>query len=306
MNLWALISTIILSLSLTASPIYRLSTVSVSNDESQAVLNLELKDNKEGKLPYKLDNNSLGVKLTAKSAAVMDRDTGIILWQKNATEQRSIASITKLMSIMVFLEHNPGWKELVTMEVSDQTNGNSPNVYIGETVSINDLFHLALIASDNNAVMALVRSTGMSREQFVSLMNKKAQDMGLTSTVFVDPTGLDSGNKSTAIDVLKLAQTAFAIKEITDVSAMSRYDLATQNGRSDKIYATDWLLYSYLDVEAGKTGYIEASGYCLVSQISGKDGQRILTVVLGSESNDYRFYDAKVLAAWILDNFVWS
>ncbi|RJQ33320.1 D-alanyl-D-alanine carboxypeptidase [Candidatus Parcubacteria bacterium] len=306
MNLWALISTIILSFSLTASPVYHLSTVNVNNDSSQATLNLEVKTEKKSQLPYKLDNNSLGVKIGASSAAVMDSETGLVLWQKNATEQRSIASITKLMSILVFLEHNPGWDQLITMEEKDETNGNSPNIYRGEIAKVSDLFRLALIASDNNAVMALMRSTGFSQAEFVSLMNKKALDLGLVNTIFVDPTGLNAGNKSTALEVLKLAQTAFASKEVTDVSSLSRYDLVTQGGRQERVYATNWLLHSYLDVEAGKTGYIEASGYCLVAKISGDDGQKILTVVLGSESNDHRFYDAKVLSAWVFDNFIWS
>ena len=306
MNLWTLISTIIISFGLTASPVYRLPTVTVNSESTQATLNLELKESKESKLPYKIDNNSLGVKLTAESAAVMDKDTGIVLWQKNAQEQRSIASITKLMTVIVFLENRPNWNDLITMQKEDEANGSSSHISRREIIKVSDLFYLTLVASDNNAAKALVRSTGLVEKDFVALMNKKATELGLTNTIFVDPTGLNQENKSTALEVLKLANTAFAYEDVLDVTSITNYTLVTQAGRSQRIYSTNWLLNSYLNVEAGKTGHITASGYCLVSQVLGQDGQRILTVVLGSESNDYRFFDAKVLSAWVLDNFTWS
>lgn len=306
MNLWTLVSTIIISFGLTASPAYRLPTVTVNSENTEATLNLETRQVKESKLPFKVDNNSLGVKLTATSAAVLDRDSGIVLWQKNAEEVRSIASISKLMTAIVFLENRPSWNDLVTMEEKDETHGNTPNILRGETVRVSDLFYVALVASDNNAAKALVRSTGMSESEFVAKMNKKAQELGLSNTVFSDPTGLTPENKSTALEILKLAQAAFSYEDIADVTSTSRYTLRTQGGRSDIIYSTNWLLNSYLDVEAGKTGYIGASGYCLVTQVVGDEGQRIITVVLNSETNDHRFYDSKVLSSWILDNFIWS
>lgn len=306
MNLWTLVSTIIISFGLTASPAYRLPTVTVNSENTEATLNLETRQVKESKLPFKIDNNSLGVKLTATSAAVLDRDSGIVLWQKNAEEVRSIASISKLMTAIIFLENRPSWNDLVTMEEKDETNGNKPNIFRGETVRVSDLFYVALVASDNNAAKALVRSTGMSEAEFVAKMNKKAQELGLVNTVFSDPTGLTSENKSTALEVLRLAQEAFSYEDISDVTSTSRYTLRTQGGRIDIVYSTNWLLNSYLDVEAGKTGYIGASGYCLVTQVVGDEGQRIITVVLNSETNDHRFYDSKVLSSWILDNFIWS
>lgn len=308
MNLWLIVSTVILTLGLNASPLYHLPKISLLEDqvETKASIEGQRLERNEAKLPHKIDNDSMGVKISAQSAAILDWDSETVLWQKNAQEQRSIASITKLMTSLVFLEHNPGWKTEVVMVIGDEVGGVAPNIMRGERVRVEDLFYVSLIASDNNAINALVRSTGLSKEKFVDLMNQKAKDLGLENTQFVGVTGLNDGNKSTAIDVLKLAKVAFSNRHIKDAAKRSSYTFVDLNNKSHKAISTNRLLNSYLNVEAGKTGYITASGFCLVSQISGTDGQNIIGVVLGSESNDHRFQDLKILSAWVLENFIWS
>lgn len=308
MNLWALVSAIIISLSMTFSSGYQLPLISVfdSGDGSTTVSleSLELDDNKI--IPHKINNQSLGVKISAVSAASMDKDSGIVLWQKNATQIRSIASITKLMTALVFLDYNPGWNTELTMIEKDEINGGTNHILRGEVVTVKDLFFTSLVASDNNATRALVRSTGLSAEQFIQKMNDKAKELSLSNTSFVDSTGLEDGSKSTALEVLTLARTAFAQEDIREAVSSSTYSFQAISGKNHKIISTNKLFNSFLDTLAGKTGFINASGYCLVAEVAGKNGQSIISVVLGSDTHDGRFQDLKILSAWIFDNFVWS
>ncbi|MFA6466369.1 MAG: serine hydrolase [Patescibacteria group bacterium] len=308
MNLWILVSTIIFSWGLNSHAIYQLPLVSIFNSEQGTMANLEkvvVADEKKI-VPHKIDNKSLGVKIQAVSAASMDKDTGIILWQKNATEQRSIASITKLMTTLVFLEHNPGWENEVTMEETDEVSGGTNRILRGEIVTVRDLFYTALIASDNNATEALARSTGLSKEEFIKKMNSKARDLSLNNTSFKGLTGLQDDNKSTALDILSLAKVAFANQHISDAVSRSAYNFQAKSGQNHEIKTTNKLFNSFLDIKAGKTGFTNAAGYCLVAEVGNKDGHDIISVVLGSDTHDGRFQDLKILSAWVLNNFIWS
>ena len=117
---------------------------------------------------------------------------------------------------------------------------------------------------------------------------------------------MSEGNKSTALDILHLAQAALSQEDIRAVTSKRVYNFTSVSGQAHRIYSTNKLLDSYLNIAAGKTGFITAAGYCLVSEISEIDGHNIIGVVLGSETHDDRFQDLKILSAWILDNFTWS
>jgi len=304
MNFWAIVSTIILTWQLTAPAVYHLPIFKLQ-EKNQILVSSQVFDATESKIPHKVDNNSLGVKLTAQAAAVMDKNTGTVLWQKNADEQRPLASITKLMTALVFLDNNPGWNQTLTMLPEDETMANSANIFRDETVSLKDAFYTMLIASDNNVANALSRSTGLSREEFVGLMNDKAKAWGLSKTYFVDPTGLSNKNISSANDILILAKKAFANNDIKNATNQKIYSFITLDGKERKVNSTNHLLSGFLDIIAGKTGFITESGYCLVAEVKGNEDQRIISVVLGSASNADRFNDLKILSAWALNNFIW-
>ena len=306
MNLWTVISMIFITLGLNGEPLAYLSTIKLEDNEGRSgvIIERSVRDNRIS-LPQRKNNRSLGVKLSAPSAAVMDSASGIILWQKGAKESRSIASITKLMTTLVFLEHNPGWDQIVTMQASDETGASVPNILRGQSASIRDLFYTALIASDNNAIRALVRATGLTDEEFVRLMNKKAQALNLMNTNFAELTGLDLQNTSTALAVLELAKIAFVQPEIKQAVSRPSYIFSDSDGQEHKILSTNNLFGSYLNIRAAKTGYIESAGYSLVLEVAGSGQQTILTVVLGSASNEDRFRDAKILSGWTLENFNW-
>ena len=116
--------------------------------------------------PQRIYSDVLDVKITAKSAIAVDAKTGAILYKNNAQEIRPMASITKLMTALVFLDYNPGWQKEVFTIASDRRNGGIIHLNTGEVMTIKDLFYTALIASDNDAAMALARSTGLDENEF--------------------------------------------------------------------------------------------------------------------------------------------
>ena len=305
--MWGLITKVLISLNLLTVPMQQVPNfVLHSADDKNYIVIEQQQFSGNQVLPHKINTDSLGVKISAQASAVMDKDSGAILWQHNAEEVRSLASITKLMTALVFLENNSGWHNVITMEQRDEIAGTPPRVKRGEQVKVRDLFYTTLIASDNTAAKALVRSTGLSEEEYVIAMNNKAEELSLANTFFADVTGLSEGNKSTALDILHLAQAALSQEDIRAVTSKRVYNFTSVSGQAHRIYSTNKLLDSYLNIAAGKTGFITAAGYCLVSEISEIDGHNIIGVVLGSETHDDRFQDLKILSAWILDNFTWS
>src|SRR3989339_89985 len=256
--------------------------------------------------PYKKNNISLGVDVTAQSAIIVDKRTDFVLWQKNPAELRSLASLTKLMSALVFLDHNPGWQSVVTIQPGDYREGGRIYVYAGEQIFVSDLFQASLLASSNNATAALARSTGLSAEEFVNEMNLKAQSLGMAQSHFVEPTGLDPGNVTTANDLVKLIKVAFAQAEIASATSRPEFSFDVLNApRHYTLTNTNQLVGSYLKIEAGKTGYLDEAGYCLTSLVKGPDRQEIYVVVLGSLGEFERFQELKALAQWAFDHYYW-
>jgi D-alanyl-D-alanine endopeptidase (penicillin-binding protein 7) len=304
--MWSGLAQIFLLLQIVVSPLHSVFTLELKNNEdNKSIVTLQSKLSTDN-LPSKIDNDSLGVKLTASSAAVMDKKSGLVLWQQQADVVRPIASISKLMAALVFLEHNPGWQTEVTLEEKDFVISSPVKLVAGEKVSVKDLFYSSLIASDNNALLALVRASGKTQAEFVALMNAKAKDLKLTKTKFSDPTGLNSKNVSTANEVLLLAKTAFELTEIRQTASQATYDFVAFSGERHKAISTNKLLGSFLHLGPAKTGYIGEAGFCLVAEVSNENNQEILAVVLNSDNNDNRFQDLKALAYWIFQNFNWS
>lgn len=259
--------------------------------------------------PQRVYTDVLDIKTTAQSAIAVDVKSGKVLYQKNSQEVRSIASITKLMTALVFLEHNPGWQTEFSTIASDRRNGGIIHLNTGEMLTIRNLFQTALIASDNDATVALARSTGLSEEEFINKMNQKAQELGLINAEFADPTGLNNSNQATAEDIVKLVNAALANREIATATTTSSYEfevMGEEKTRPVVLKNTDWLTSSYLDIVGGKTGYIEKAGYCLAVKLKGEQGQEIIVVVLGSATNFDRFQDVKAITDWVFTNYQWN
>ncbi len=267
----------------------------------------------EQQAPKRIYTDYLDVKISAQSALAVDVKSGKVLYKKNHDDLRSIGSITKLMSALVFLDQNPNWQNNFSIKETDRRSGNIIYINIGEILTIKDLFYEGLVVSDNDAIMALVRSTGLTETEFVRLMNQKADEMGLKNTKFTDPTGLDFGNKSTASDLARFLNIALENPAIAKATSMTDYEFdvsweqnSKEKTRTIKVKNTDLLLKSYLKVMGGKTGHLEEAGYCVATKIKGEAEQEIIVIVLGSDSNFNRFQDVKAITDWVFANYQWQ
>lgn len=243
------------------------------------------------------------VKLRAKAAIAVDAATGEVVFAKNQNHQLPIASLTKLSTALVFLETIPDLSNVITINGSDKNGSGKSKLYTGETITLNDCLHMSLMCSDNVATKALARSTGLSQDDFVVLMNKLATDLGMRNTRFVEPTGLMAGNVSTASDYVKLIKRAFKNKIIARISTEKSYQFKPRNKNiTHTLYNTNRLLYSDWDIKGGKTGYISQSGYCLALDVADNSGREITALLLGSPSNKHRYRDAYRLMTFAMRN----
>jgi D-alanyl-D-alanine carboxypeptidase len=259
--------------------------------------------------PVKKDPGRLGIATTARAAAVVDWETGTTLFEKNADAPMPIASITKLMTALVVLSTVPDWDKDVLVLGSDHRPGGIPYVAPGERIAVRDLFNLSLIASANNATVALARSTGLTPEEFVARMNVMASAIGMRNARFADPTGLDPGNVASARDVAALIKKSLSSPEIRDALRMPTYAFTARTGRYHAVRSTDYLLWSFLNRPpyaflGGKTGFIDEAGYCFGAAAQNGDGKAV-AVVLGAPTKGDRFREVKGLLYWAFDAYEW-
>lgn len=285
---------------------------SLLNVYSTDKLFFDTETNPPAAAPQRINIENIGVQVTALRYAAIDVDSGELLLQKSINEQQPLASITKLMTALVILDQKPDWNVTVEMSAADETEGAMPHIYRGEQLSFEDTWKAALITSDNNAIEAMIRTLGISDENFVALMNKKAEDLQMFNTKFVDPTGLSENNVSTALDLARLLRAAIKKYEIRSTVLQSKYVLHISNNKKARtINNTDILVDSFLNQKeygyeliGGKTGFVPLAGYCLTTAIK-KDGHEVIFVVLHSATIDDRFQDTKVIADWVFSNYKW-
>jgi D-alanyl-D-alanine endopeptidase (penicillin-binding protein 7) len=250
---------------------------------------------------YKVDaSGDLVPDVHAAAAIVYDPATNQVLWEENGTSQRSIASITKVMTATVFLENNPDLNQLVTIDRSDVYHASTTHLRRNDKVSTGDLLHLVLIASDNAASRALARVSSQGSDGFIVRMNEKAAELGLESTHYADPSGLLSENVSSAYDMARLITHASQDERISSIMRLTEYT-AFSKGRKITFRSTNHLLRrGDLDVRAGKTGFISKAGYCLATVLRlPQTGQEIAVVVFGARSNAGRFMESRNLMSWV-------
>jgi len=222
--------------------------------------------------------------LTAAAAIVMDDSTGQILFAKNLDQVRPVASLTKIITALVFLDHNPGWDKLITMKKCDNVGGAAVYVRAGDHVSVKDLFFATLVGSKNNAAMALVRATGLTKDEFVKKMNSKAREIGAFDSYFEEPTGLSEKNISTVMDMAKIMKTAFRNFKMLEATTVKWYALRAHNrNQTYWIKNTNKLVTSDLYVTGGKTGWTDEAGYCLGTKARASDGRNLIALVLGAK-----------------------
>jgi D-alanyl-D-alanine endopeptidase (penicillin-binding protein 7) len=255
--------------------------------------------------------------LNSLSVLVVDQATGLPLIAKNAKLQTPIASITKLMTAMVTLDAGLSLDERISITSSDidYLKGTGSRLSVGSSYSREQLLHLALIASENRAAHALGRSYPGGIDSFVEAMNRKARQLGMHSTLYVDPTGLSSYNQSTAEDLARLANHAYHYyPEIRNISSSGNYHLGKQRvvvkkRRKARVFWRDVAFAntnrltrdSEWQIGLSKTGYINEAGHCLLMQADIAE-RKVIIVLLDALGKYARLGDANRIKQWLEEN----
>ncbi len=236
----------------------------------------------------------------AEAAIIYNPTTGEVLWESHAQDQRSMASITKVMTALVFLESGAPMDAPVTVQRSDVSRASTTYLRTGFKLTADDLLNLLLVGSDNAAARALARISPYGADGFITKMNEKAAALGLVNTRYADPSGLLAENVSSAYDLARLIAHASADERVGGIMRKQTY--TTQAGRQTiTARSTNQIVRSGdIDVVGGKTGFISRSGYCLATLLRlPQSGQQVAVVVLGAKSNASRFWETRHLFNWM-------
>lgn len=241
-----------------------------------------------------------GPYLNLKSAIVVNYDNGRVLYAKKAETVRPVASLTKLMTAMVLLDAGIDLDSIAVITREDARRSSRSRLQIGFELTLNDLLYAALLNSDNRAARAIARTVAGSYKAFAKRMNAKARQLGLKKTHFIEPTGLDPGNVSTAHETALMVHYAYDYKVIARVTSTRNYKVRILNRKNitRQMANTNLIVISRYHVLAGKTGYIRDADYCLATLVENKSGERLTVVVLGVPGDKLRFREARKLMDW--------
>lgn len=249
---------------------------------------------------YGLHNTADALDLKSSVALVLDADTNEVLFSKNSQAVLPIASLTKLMTAVVVTEANLPSNEMLTVTEDDvDTEKNSRSrLRVGTTLSREEMLHLALMSSENRAAHALGRAYPGGLEAFVAAMNRKAHELGMNDTHYVEPTGLSSRNQSSARDLATLVQAAQQYPIIREFSTSPQYEVELGH-RPAQFHTTNALVRNPAwDIILQKTGFINEAGRCMVMQ-ARMAGRKLIMVFLDSAGKYSRIGDAERVRRWV-------
>ncbi|STZ75856.1 serine hydrolase [Bergeriella denitrificans] len=242
-----------------------------------------------------------GPLLSSQSALILNNKTGEVLYQKNANRVMPIASISKLMTAMVILDAGLDMNEMITITPAeiDRLKGTGSRLAIGTELSRGEMLHLSLMSSENRATHALGRTYPGGMPAFVAAMNRKAQDLGMFSSRFYEPTGLDFRNVSTAHDLSRLVDAAGRYPLIRSNSISNYGSVATPRGRQNYRNSNALVREGAWNIELQKTGYIREAGRSMVLKANVQN-QPVTIVLLNSPSSATRVNDARKIETWMV------
>ena len=243
--------------------------------------------------------------IDARGVIAMDMTSGEILYEKNAHKELAMASITKLMTMLLILEDN-NLNEVVTISHNAaNTEGSTMFLREGEEITVQNLLYGTLIHSANDAAVALAEHNAGSVDKFVEKMNTRAQELSLVNTHFSNPMGLDKANNySSAYDLAKLGSFIYKNKFIKESAIIKNLDVQSVSGSyTHKLESTNDLLDSYLKIKGLKTGSTDGAGLCLVAIAENDQGHEVITVLLNSPA---RFEESKILLDWVFRAYKWQ
>ena len=238
--------------------------------------------------------------LASSVALVVDPRTDEVLFSKNADAILPIASITKLMTAMVVLESGASLDErlAITQDDVDTEKGSTSRLRVGASLTRGQMLHLALMSSENRAAHALGRRHPGGLAAFVRAMNAKADALGMSSTRFVEPTGLSSDNRSSAADLSLLVRAASRFSLIRELSTAHDARVPLGRKRLEFRNSNSLIRDPAWDIGLQKTGYIAEAGRCVVMQAT-LAGRQLIMVLLDAEGSQARVGDARRLRKWL-------
>ncbi len=246
-----------------------------------------------------------GISISAKSAILVERSTGRVLFEYEADKQMPPASITKIMTLLLVMEAIESGKlsfetEITASEHACSMGGSQIWLEPGEIFTVHELLKAAAIASANDASVALAEAVSGSEEAFVELMNQKAAELGMDNTVFKNCTGLDAeGHLSTAKDIARMSAALLSHEKIKEYSTVWMDSL--RNGETE-LTNTNKLVRFYKGCTGLKTGSTDEAGCCLAASAE-RGGMELVSVTLGSPNTDERFAAGRKLLDYGFANF---
>ena len=244
-------------------------------------------------------DSMIPISTDSRSVVVIDAETGESIYEKDADIARPMASITKIMTAMVVLDAGLDMREEITLDPEDFVGPKraSSNLKSGDRLNRAEMLLMALMKSENPAAKSLARNYPGGYSAFMRAMNRKAQDLGMTTAYFGDPTGLDKRNVASSNDLVKMVRAAGNYDVIRRFSTTKSYDFYVSNyssgNRTYKANNTSSLVRdgSY-PIGISKTGFINEAGRCVVMETRVNNRPAII-VILGANSSATRWGDAK-------------
>ena len=245
-----------------------------------------------------------------KSALLMDVETGTVLYEKNAHEKLSPASVTKVMTMLLVMEAidagKIGWNDMVTASESAAAKGGS-QIYlkVGEQMTVTDMLKSIAVSSANDCAGAMAEHIAGSEAAFVEMMNRRAKELGMNDTNFVNCTGLDDGeaaanHKTSAYDIALMSREL--LKNHPDIKKFTTIWMDTVRNGAFGLSNTNKLVRFYNGCTGLKTGFTSGAGYCLSSSAQ-REGMELIAVVMGCETSNIRTAACKGMLDYGFANF---
>ena len=245
-----------------------------------------------------------------KSACLMDVETGTVLYEKNAHEPLAPASVTKVMTMLLIMEAidsgKIGWNDPVTASESAAAKGGS-QIYlkVGETMSVTDMLKSIAVSSANDCACAMAEHIAGSESAFVEMMNRRAEELGMADTHFVNCTGLDDGpdaaaHRTSAYDIALMSREL--LKFHPDITKFTTIWMDTVRDGAFGLSNTNKLVRFYTGCTGLKTGFTSGAGYCL-SATAKREGMELIAVVMGCETSNQRTAACKAMLDYGFANY---